>query len=187
MFTGEGIDPATGLPDLSLLGDDHYWEVVPNFEKYDGVPSNYSLRLMREIVKRSAGVFRKEKTETVLVDSVLISRKKTFDELTPKVVDKLSKLIESYRMGKETSPAWLFNNSTTKYLLGKSFILTNRILEEDIIEFDLSDDLIQLCALDLFSRVLRDKTKSLEESVRAMKNDKYVGVYPPKKLGDPLE
>lgn len=184
-LTGEGIDPDTGLPDLSLLGDDHYWEVVPNFEKYDGVPSNYTLRLMRKIVKRSAGVFRKEKTETVLVYSILISRKKFFYELNPEVVDKISKLIESYRMGIETSPEKLFNNNTTQYLLEKSFILSNRnrILEEDILEFDLSDDLIQLCAMDLFNRVLRDKNKSLEESVRAMKNDKYVGVYPPKKLG----
>lgn len=183
MLTGKGIDPDTGLPDLSLLGDDHYWEVVPNFEKYDGVPSSYTLRLMRKIVKRSAGVFRKEKTETVLVDSILISRKKSFDELTPKVVDKLSKLIESYRMDTETSPARLYNNSTTKYLLEKTFLLSNKIFEEDIIEFNLSDDLIQLRALDLFNRVLRDKNKSLEESIRTMKNDKYVGVYPPNKLG----
>lgn len=183
MLTGEGIDPTTGLPDLSLLGDDHYWEIVPNIENYDGVPSSYTLRLMRKIVKRSAGVFSREKSETVLVDSVLISRKKSFDELKPEVVDKISKLIESYRMGTETSPARLFNNSTTKYLLEKTFILTNRILEEDIIEFNLSDNLIQLCAMDLFNRVLRDKNKSLEESVRTMKNDKYVGVYPPNKLG----
>ena len=184
MLTGEGIDPATGLPDLSLLGDDHYWEVIPNIENYDGVPSNYTLRLMRKIVKRSAGIFSKEKSETVLVDSIPISRKKFFYELNPKVVDKISKLIESYRMGIETSPEKLFNNSTTQYLLEKSFILSSRILEEDIIEFDLSDDLIQLSAMDLFNGVIRDKIKSLEESVRIIKNDKYVGVYPPKKLGN---
>lgn len=183
MLTGEGIDPATGLPDLSLLGDDHYWEVIPNIENYDGVPSRYTLRLMRKIVKRSAGIFSREKSETVLVDSILISRRKFFYELNPEVVDKISKLIESYRMGIGTSPEKTYNNCTTKYLLEKSFILSNRILEEEILEFDLSDDLIQLCAMDLFNMVIRDKTKSLEESVRIMKNDKYVGVYPPNKIG----
>lgn len=185
MINGEGIDTSTGLPDLSLLGDDHYWEISKDSKYVKVAPDTYSIKIMRNILISKKGFFREAKYHSQVVGKKTISRYKSFSELTPEVVNKLSKFIESYRYlsGGNNSARKLFEKTDKNFLVYKSVNLSHRIYWEDLVEYNLSDDLVQLCAFDVYHEVLEAKTKALEKVLQTKANDKFLGTYPPNKLG----
>ena len=183
MNNSNGIDPTTGLPDLSLLGDDLYWEISRNYSGNDCGPDTYSIRIKKNVLVRKKGFFRDAKFIPHTIRSKTISRDKTYHELTPEVVQKLYKFAESYWRGVDTTAREVFENTSTMLLVERSVNLTHRIYFEDLIEYNLSDDLVQLCAMDLFNELVEEKKKELEKELKRKTNEKYVGKYPPKKIG----
>lgn len=186
MNNSNGIDPSTGLPDLSLLGDDLYWEISKDSKYVEDAPDTYSIKIMQNVLVSKKGFFRGAKYSSQTVGKKTLSRYKSFNELTPEVVSKLSKFIESYsyRFNVDATARELFEKTSKKFLVIKSVNLSHRIYWEDLVEYNLSDDLVQLCALDVYHEVLEDKTKALKKELQTRANDKFLGMYPPNKLGD---
>lgn len=182
MLNGEGIDTSTGLPDLSLLGDDHYWEVVRS-ESFGWYTGTYTLRLMRKI--KSKRVLRTDKITYNIVGESVIQRKKSFDELSKETVRKLERYISAYKI--TSTPEKLFSDYPTTKLLDGSICLSNRIHSADLMEYNLSEDLIQLCALNVYNEVLESKTRALKKEMQTKANDKFLGTYPPNKLGSSVD
>lgn len=179
MIDGKSIDPSTGLPDLSLLGDDHYWEIVRSESSVGSYNGTYTLQLIRRIV--ITRVLRTNKVTYVVVGKAVIQRKKSFDELSEETVHKLEKYISAYKL--PTTPKILFNDYPTTQLIDGSIRLSNRICSVDLMEYNLSEDLIQLCAFNVYHEVLEAKTKALKKELQTKANDKFLGMYPPNKLG----
>lgn len=183
MNNSNGIDPTTGLPDLSLLGDDLYWEISKDSKYVESAPDTYSIKIMRNVLVCKKGFFREAKYYPQRVGKRMITRFKTYHELTPEVVQKLSKFAESYSRGVDTTAREVFEETDKMVLVEKSVILAHRIYWEDLVELNLSDDLVQLCAMDLFNELVGEKKKELEKELKRKSNEKYVGKYPPKKIG----
>lgn len=179
MIDGKSIDPDTGLPDLSLLGDDHYWEIVRSESSVGSYNGTYTLRLMRRI--ESTRVLRTDKFTYKVVGKAVIQRKKSFDELSEETIYKLEKYISACRI--TATPEKLFSDYPTTKLLDGSVNLSNRIYSADLMEYNLSEDLVQLCAFNVYHEVLKAKTKALEKELQTRANDKFLGMYPPNKLG----
>lgn len=178
MIDGKSIDPSTGLPDLSLLGDDHYWEIVRSESAVGSYNGTYTIRLMRRI--ENTRVLRTDKFTCKVVGKAVIQRKKSFDELSEETVQKLEKFSSAYRL--PMSPKYLFISYPTTKLIDGSVNLSSRIYSADIMEYNLSEDLIQLCAFNVYNEVLESKTRALKKEMQTKANDEFLGMYPPNKL-----
>lgn len=176
------IDSDTGLPDLSILGKGYYWEVSPKVS-FSGTQRNrYVVKIMRsEFETRRKGLFGTTSVvRLVKVDYLDICRRKTWGEIDKKTIESI-KIFMS--LSSDSDLEKYLSQCNTYDLVERMMLKGSFVTLDDLIMFDLSDELILSCSTDLYNSVIKSHNAKMKQRTRDEKNKKFCGEYPPNKLG----
>lgn len=175
------IDTMTGLPDLSELGKDYYWEIQPSSDSQEVLNLHIMKTVHKTVESRSWWRTKVSSvTEGKYIDGITLVGPKPIDKINTKIIDNIQKYISEEGLN-ITLEDFLANPWSNVFKMRESGC--NSVIYRSLVSFEVTDELVLEGANHLYKKLKSSVEEKRRAEELASNNARYVGKYPPKKIG----